>query len=73
MTLRFLLCTPAEEGESSDWTSVVNSAEGNAANLCKSFDGKLLFSALYGMYTVTLFELTAVSEQAKHSDSLSKT
>jgi hypothetical protein len=31
------------------------------------------FSALYGMYTVTLNELKALSEQAKHNDSLNKT
>jgi hypothetical protein len=34
--------------------------------------GKLQFSALYGIYTVTLNELTAMSARAKHSDSLNK-
>jgi hypothetical protein len=66
-------CTPAEVGESSEWTTTVNSAEEKRANFCKSLDGKLLFSALYGIYTVTLTELKAVSVQAKHSDSLNKT
>jgi hypothetical protein len=66
-------CTPAEVGESSEWTSIVNSVEENRANFCKSLDGKLLFSALYGMYTVTLIELKAVSAQEKHSDSLNNT
>jgi hypothetical protein len=45
----------------------VNSAEENKANICKVLDGKPLFSALCGMYTVTLNELKAVSAQAKHS------
>jgi hypothetical protein len=38
----------------------VNSAEENRANFYKDLDGKLLFSVLYGMYTVTLNELKAV-------------
>jgi hypothetical protein len=42
------------------------------ANFCKSLDGKLLFSVLYGMYMVTLIELKALSAQAKHDDSLNK-
>jgi hypothetical protein len=62
----------AEVGESSEWTSIVNSAEENRANFCKSLDGKLLFSALYGMYTVTLIELKAVSAQAKHGDAVNE-
>jgi hypothetical protein len=41
-------CTPAKVGESSEWTSIVNSA-GNIANFCKTLDGNPLFSALYGM------------------------
>jgi hypothetical protein len=42
--------------------------EENRAKLCKGLDGKPLFSALYGTYTVTLNELKAVfkvSEQAR--------
>jgi hypothetical protein len=66
-------CIPVQVGESSKWTTVVNSVKEKRANFCKSVDGKLLFSALYGMYTVTLIELKAVSAQAKHSDSLNKT
>jgi hypothetical protein len=53
-------CTPAKVGDNSDWTSIMNIAEKNRANFCKVLDGKLLFSALYGMYTVTLNELKAV-------------
>jgi hypothetical protein len=63
-------CTPAKVRESSEWTSVVNSAEKNRANFCKGLDENPLFSSLYGMYTVTMNELKAVlkvSEQAGHS------
>jgi hypothetical protein len=66
-------CTPAKVGESPEWISIVNSAEENRANFYKGLDGKPLFSALYGMYTVTLNELEAVSVQAKHSVTANKT
>jgi hypothetical protein len=46
-------------GESSVWTSFVNS-EDNRVNHCKPLDGKRLFIALYGKYTVTLSKLKAV-------------
>jgi hypothetical protein len=51
----------------------VKSAEENRADFCRSLDGKLLFSALYGMYMLTLIELRALSAQVKHGDSLNKT
>jgi hypothetical protein len=37
-------CTPAKVGESSELSSIVNSAE-NRANCCKVLDGRPLFSA----------------------------
>jgi hypothetical protein len=40
-------CTPAKVGDSSERTSIANSAEENRANFCKGLDGKPLFSALY--------------------------
>jgi hypothetical protein len=46
----------------------VNSAEEDRANFCKGLNRKLLFSALYSMYMVTLNEARAilkVSAQAK--------
>jgi hypothetical protein len=46
-------------GENSERVTIVNSKE-NRANFCKFLDGKPIFSALYGMYTVTLNELKAV-------------
>jgi hypothetical protein len=51
---------PASVGESAEWAAIVNAAEENGASYCKSLYGKLLFSALYGTYTVTLHELKAV-------------
>jgi hypothetical protein len=59
MALRFL---PEKLGES---FRVDDYCEENRANFCKCLDGKLNFSALDGMYTVTLIELKAVSTQAK--------
>jgi hypothetical protein len=50
-------CTPTKVEKSSEWTSIVNSVEENRANICKGSDGKLLFSTLYSMYMVTLYEL----------------
>jgi hypothetical protein len=53
-------CTPASVGESEQWSSIVSTAEENRQNFCKVVNGKNLFSALYGMYTVALYELKAV-------------
>jgi hypothetical protein len=53
-------CTTSKVGERPEWTSIVSSAEENSANFCKILEGKPLFSALYGIYTLTLNELKAV-------------
>jgi hypothetical protein len=69
-------CTPAKVRESSEWTSIVNSAEENRENICKALDGKLFFSALYGTYAVTLNKLKAilkVSAQEGQSGAVNKT
>jgi hypothetical protein len=47
-------------GESSEWTSILSSTEDNRGNFCKILEGKRLFSALYGIYKLTLNELKAV-------------
>jgi hypothetical protein len=61
VTLRFLPDTHRlKEGESSEWTSIVNRPVENGGNFCKDLDGKPFFSALYGMYMVTLNEPKAV-------------
>jgi hypothetical protein len=68
--------TPAEVGESFEWTSILKSAEENRANFCKCLDGKPLFTALYSMYAVTLNELKNVlklSAQAGQSGAVNKT
>jgi hypothetical protein len=59
-------------GESSEWATVVNGAEENRPNFYKAVDRKPLFSALYGIYTVTLNELK-VSAQAGQSGAVNKT
>jgi hypothetical protein len=46
-------CTPAIVGKAL-------SVEENRANCCKDVDGKPQFSALYGMYTITMTELKAI-------------
>jgi hypothetical protein len=33
-------CTPAKVGESSDWTSILSSAEENRTNFCKILEEK---------------------------------
>jgi hypothetical protein len=43
-------CTPAKVKEGSEWTTIVNSAEENRANFCKTLNGKPLFSTHYSMY-----------------------
>jgi hypothetical protein len=49
--------TPLSVGQSEDWANITSSAEENRGNFCKALQGKRLFSALYGTYTVTLNEL----------------
>jgi hypothetical protein len=59
-----------------EWTSIVNSAEGNRVNFCKALDWKPVYSALYDMYAVTLNELKAVSKvsaQEVQSGAVNKT
>jgi hypothetical protein len=53
-------CTPTKVGETSEWTSIVRSADENRAKFCKILEGNPLFSALYGIYTLTLNKLKAV-------------
>jgi hypothetical protein len=48
---------PASVGKISEWAPILNAAEVNGASYCKGLHGKLLFSALYGTYTVTLEDL----------------
>jgi hypothetical protein len=69
-------CTQTKVEESSEWTSIVNSAEENRTNFCKGLDGKPLFGALYSMCTVTLNEFKAilkVSAQAGQTGVVNRT
>jgi hypothetical protein len=58
-------CRPASVGGSPQWNTIVNSAEENRTNFCKGVNGEPLFSALYGMYAVTLNELKSLNAQTK--------
>jgi hypothetical protein len=52
--------TPASVGEGEQWSTIVNTAEENRQNFCKVLNGRNLFNALHGTYTVALHELKAV-------------
>jgi hypothetical protein len=52
--------TPAPVDESEQWSSIVSTGEENRQNFCRVLNGKNLFNALYGTYTVALYELKAV-------------
>lgn len=47
----FAGCTRAKVGKSSEWNSVVKSAEEYRANVSKALDRKPILIALHGMYT----------------------
>jgi hypothetical protein len=53
-------CTPAKVGESSEWSTILSNAEENRASFSKILEGKPLFSALFGIYTLTLNELKVI-------------
>jgi hypothetical protein len=52
--------TPATIGESAEWAAIVNTTEENRDSYCKALTGKILFSALFGTYTVTLNDLKSL-------------
>jgi hypothetical protein len=62
---------PPSVGESAELSPIVNAAEENGASYCKGLRGKLLFSALYGTYTVTLQELKAMIKAKTLADQTS--
>jgi hypothetical protein len=57
-------CTPSHVGESEAWKAIVDHAEQDKQNLCKVLQGKRLFSALYGTYTITLSDLKKVLQSS---------
>jgi hypothetical protein len=69
-------CILAKVGESSEWMTIVSSAEENRADFCEILVGKPLFSSLYSIYTLTLNELKAVlkvNAQGGQSGALTET
>jgi hypothetical protein len=47
-------CTPKKVGHGEEWAQIADAAQEDRANLCKILKGKRLFSALYGVYCLTL-------------------
>jgi hypothetical protein len=60
--------TPAYVRDGEQWSAIVNAAEENRKKLCKALSGKTLFSALYGIYTITTQELKAVLKANNEAD-----
>jgi hypothetical protein len=53
-------CTPKAVGESEEWAAIIRAAEDNLETYSGVLEGKPLYSALYGNYTVALNELKSV-------------
>jgi hypothetical protein len=53
-------CTPKSVGESVEWAAVIGAAEDNLESYSMALQGKPLYSALYGSYTVTLNDLKSI-------------
>jgi hypothetical protein len=49
--------TPVSVGKSEEWAAVIGAAEDNRESYSVALQGKTLYSALYGTYTVTFNEL----------------
>jgi hypothetical protein len=65
--------TPAWVVASVNWQKVVNSVKEDRVNLCRAFEGKTLYSALYGTYTVTLHEVKALAKSSADKPTSSST
>jgi hypothetical protein len=65
--------TPAAVGESPKWTLIVQSMADTTRNLQQLLKGKHLYSALYGVYTEVLHDLTAVVEESAFKEETPKT
>jgi hypothetical protein len=53
-------CTPKSVGESEESADIIAAAEDNLEDYSVALQGKPLYSALYGSYTVTLNELKSL-------------
>jgi len=56
--------TPRKIGKNEAWDCVVSRTEADKMSLCRVLDGKSLFSALYGVYSLNLAELKAVLQHS---------
>jgi hypothetical protein len=59
--------TPASVGQSEEWAAVIGAAEDNRESYSVALQGKTLYSALYGTYTVTLNELKSLLKSSTQS------
>jgi hypothetical protein len=57
-------CTPVSVCESLKWTIIVQYIVDTRRNLHQLLKGKQLYSALYGVYTEALHDLTAVLKES---------
>jgi hypothetical protein len=61
-------CTPISVGESKEWADVISLAEDNREDYFEVLKGKTLFSALYGLYTVTLHDLKKIKKDSTQQE-----
>jgi hypothetical protein len=60
-------CTPRPVGESEERAAVIRAAEDNLESYSVALQGRTLYSALYGNYTVTLNELKSVLKSSSQA------
>jgi hypothetical protein len=65
-------CTPRSVGESEEWAAVIRAAEDNLESYSMGLQGKSLYSALYGSYTVTLNDLKHILKSSGQTRQPSK-
>jgi hypothetical protein len=61
-------CTPTTVGQSQEWAGIVSTAQEDKEKLCTILQGKGLFSALYGVYSLTLANLKTVLQNSVGRD-----
>ena len=58
-------CIPTKGGQSEEWFRIVNTAQKDRTKICEILRGKRLFSALFGVYCLTLATLKAVFQKQR--------
>jgi hypothetical protein len=71
--VRLAECTPASVGESPKWILIVQNIAETRRNFHQFLKGKQLYSALYGVYTEVLHDLTAVLKENAAREEAAKT